>query len=62
MAEKIGDFLVRTGLMSKAQLDEVLKAQKGGDKRMFGDLAIWLGYINPDAIKRYTDYLKEADK
>jgi hypothetical protein len=39
----------------------VLLRQRRGDTRIFGEIAIELGYLNDDAIKRYVDYL-EAQK
>ena len=43
MAERIGDFLVRTGALQPPQVEAVMAAQKAGDKRTFGEIAIGLG-------------------
>jgi hypothetical protein len=43
MAERIGDYLVRTGAMQQPQTHAVIAAQKAGDTRAFGDSAIALG-------------------
>jgi len=59
MTERIGDFLVKIGAMKLHQVEDVLRAQKAGDKRRFGEIAIELHYINDDAIKRYVDYLEK---
>ena len=59
MAERIGDFLVKIEAMKPEQMEKVLQAQKAGDKRRFGEIAIELRYINDDAIKRYVDYLEK---
>jgi hypothetical protein len=59
MTERIGDFLVRIGAMKSEQVEEVLRLQKAGDKRRFGEIAIELGYIRDDSIKRYVDYLEK---
>ena len=40
-------------------MEDVLRVQKAGDGRMFGEIAIELGYINDDAIRRYLDYLEK---
>ena len=53
--EPIGAFLVRIGAMQSWQVDDVLLAQKSGDSRMFGELAIALGYIDDTALKRYVE-------
>jgi hypothetical protein len=51
--EKIGEFLVRIDAMSQKQCDEVFKLQQNGDKRLFGEIAIELGYVDKEAIKQY---------
>jgi hypothetical protein len=53
--ERIGEGLIRIGAMTQDQVDEVLKIQNGGDKRLFGEIAIELGYIDDRAIKDYLD-------
>ena len=58
MAERIGDFLVRTGSMTHDQVEAVLQVQAAGDKRRFGEIAVALGYLSNDSIKRYVDYLE----
>jgi hypothetical protein len=55
--ERIGEFLVRIKAMTPEQVDEVLEAQKAGDKRRFGDVALELGFVQDNAIKRYVDFL-----
>ncbi len=56
MDNRIGEFLVQIGAMKRYQVDDVLRVQKEGDSRLFGEIAIELGYINDEAIKRYLDY------
>jgi hypothetical protein len=56
MENKIGEFLVRIGAMKQFQVDDVLRVQGQGDKRMFGEIAIELGYIDDAALQRYVDY------
>jgi len=59
MTEKIGDILVRIGAMQRRQVDDVLTKQAAGDRRMFGEIAIELGYIDDAALKRYVEYTGE---
>ncbi len=59
MAERIGDFLVRTGSMTRDQVEAVLRIQAAGDKRRFGEIAVTLGYLREDSLKRYVDYLEK---
>jgi len=53
--ERIGEGLVRIRAMTQDQVDHVLKIQDGGDKRLFGEIAIEFGYIDDQAIKAYLD-------
>ena len=55
MEERIGEALVRIGAMTPEQVDAILEVQKGGDKRLFGEIAIEKGFINDKAIKAYLD-------
>jgi len=55
MVERIGDGLVRIGAMLEEQRDSVLKMQDDGDKRMFGEIAIDLAFIDDKAILDYLD-------
>ena len=59
MTERIGDFLVKIGVMKPHQVEDILRVQQAGDKRRFGEIAIELHYINDDAVKRYVDYLEK---
>jgi hypothetical protein len=59
MANRIGDFLVKISAMSPEQVDHVLRLQQGGDSRIFGEIALELGYLNDDAIKRYVDHMEK---
>ena len=58
MEERIGEALVRIGAMTPEQVDQVLKLQKDGDNRLFGEIAIGEGFINDKAIKAYLDSRK----
>jgi hypothetical protein len=53
MAERMGDYLVRTGVMTQSQVEDVLRAQKAGDKRTFGEIATGLGYATKEAIDQF---------
>ena len=59
MPNRIGDFLVKIGAMNAEQVDHVLRLQAGGDSRIFGEIAVELGYLNDDAIKRYVDHMEK---
>lgn len=56
MAERIGDFLIRIGAMTAEQVAQVLAIQsqdKDDELRLFGEIAIELGYIDDEALARY---------
>lgn len=55
--ERIGEGLVRIGAIQQNQCDEILAAQKAGDKRLFGEIALAKNYINFDTL---INYLKTA--
>jgi hypothetical protein len=52
---KIGEFLVKIGAMKQWQVEDILIVQKSGDTRMFGELAISLGYIDDKALMKYVE-------
>lgn len=54
-ADKIGGFLVEIGAMKDWQVDHILHAQKAGDRRIFGEIAIALGYVDDAAVQRYME-------
>ena len=41
--------------MNQQQVQEILDAQKAGDNRMFGEIAIEFGYINDEVLKKYIE-------
>ena len=53
MAERIGDYLVRTGKLSQAQVEQVIGAQKAGDGRAFGEIAVGLGLVDKAAVDTF---------
>ena len=54
MAERNGDFLVRTGKLSQAQVEQVIGAQKAGDSRTFGEIAVGLGLVDKATISAFV--------
>lgn len=60
MEERIGEALVRIGAMKTYQVEDVLRLQKAGDSRLFGEIAIELGYIDDQAIRRYLETKQAA--
>ena len=62
MTEKIGEFLQRIGIINQQQVQEILDAQKAGDSRMFGEIAVEFGYINDEVLKKYIEAKAAWDK
>lgn len=58
MAERLGDGLIRVGAMTADQVQAVLAAQKAGDGRPFGELAVSLGLVSAEAVKKYLESVK----
>lgn len=57
--EKIGEGLVRVGEMTHDQVETVLTKQRRGDNRLFGEIAIDLGYVKVNSL---IDYLREIEE
>ena len=53
--EKIGEGLIRIGAMTRNQVNDVLRRQRGGDNRLFGEIACELGYVDDEAIQSYLN-------
>jgi len=62
MTEKIGNFLIDIQAIKTYQVEDVLRAQKAGDNRLFGEIAIEFGYINDDALRKYIEAEEEWRK
>ncbi len=59
MAEKIGEYLIRIGAMTRDQVSRVLELQAAGDQRRFGAIAQELRYITSyEKIRDFIDALK----
>jgi hypothetical protein len=39
--------------MRQAQVEEVIRVQKAGDKRTFGEIAVGLGLVSPMAVQAF---------
>lgn len=61
MSHKIGDFLVSIGAMDAQQVEEVLRVQREDEEpRMFGEIAIELGYIDDAVLRKYIEHKAEG--
>ncbi|TVR57786.1 MAG: hypothetical protein EA426_11350 [Spirochaetaceae bacterium] len=53
--ERIGEFLVKIGAMTSDQRNEILDIQKKEPNRLFGEIAVELGYINDAAVDAFLN-------
>jgi hypothetical protein len=60
--ERIGEFLLRIGVINEMQVQEILDIQKAGDSRLFGEIAIEFGYINDELLQKYIEAKAAWDK
>jgi hypothetical protein len=51
--DRIGEGLVRARLLTHDQVEEVLKIQRSGDERLFGEIAIDLAFMNDSSLTSY---------
>lgn len=51
--ERIGEFLVKIGAMTPEQRNEILDIQEKTPDRLFGEIAVELGYINDGAVDAF---------
>ena len=57
MAQKIGEFLVERGALSQSQVTIVINHQQSGDERLFGEIAMELGYLaDNEPIDKFLEY------
>jgi hypothetical protein len=52
---RIGGFLAAIGAMKAWQVEDVVLSQRRGDGRLFGEIAIGLGYVDDAALQLYVE-------
>ncbi|MFH0775584.1 MAG: hypothetical protein V2A53_08885 [bacterium] len=62
MSEKIGDMLVKNGMVSQSQLMRALREQKKSPGERLGHTLVRLGYIGRRAMVEFLDTQKVANK
>jgi anti-anti-sigma regulatory factor len=58
--KRIGEVLALFGFMTADQVEIVLSKQRAGDRRLFGEIALSLGLIEDNALRRYADYVDKS--
>ena len=52
--EKIGEFMIRIKALTREQVEDILRRQKEEEPdKLFGVLAVELGYLNEKALDEY---------
>jgi hypothetical protein len=62
MTERIGEFLLQIQAIKPYQVEDIIRMQKTGDTRLFGEIAIEFGYINDAALRKYIEAEEEWKK
>jgi hypothetical protein len=62
MTKRIGEFLIQIEAIKPYQVDDIIRIQKNGDTRLFGEIAIEFGYINDAALRKYVEAEEEWKK
>ena len=58
--EKIGEFMVRIGALTEEQVQDILKRQRELEPdKLFGRIAVDLGYLNDEALHLYVTSRKK---
>ena len=57
---RLGEFLVSIGAMTEDQVGEVLEAQEESPEKLFGQIAIEMGFINDEAVDAFLQHKREA--
>jgi len=52
--DRLGDMLLATGTVTRAQLDQVLEMQHTAPGRRIGDLLVNLGILAPEGLRRFV--------
>jgi hypothetical protein len=53
--ELIGQGLVKIGVLTSAQVEQILTIQRRDDERLFGEIAVDLDYTHDSTIREYLE-------
>ena len=59
--QKIGEILIKQGLITPQQLEEVLKMQSAGNKKRIGEILVELGAISKEELFEVLQYIYETE-
>jgi hypothetical protein len=55
----MGELLIAKGVLTAEQVKDILAAQKAGDPRKFGEIAVAKGLMEDGALNRFIDLLSQ---
>ncbi len=61
MTERIGDYFVRLEMLSFEQAERIMEVQKHHPERLFGEIALDLGYIDSTDLEDYEQYCRSGE-
>ena len=59
--ERIGDGLLRFGKLRREQIEQIVNAQDTGDARLFGELAVGLGFVTVGDLLYYLRDTQQSE-
>jgi len=59
--QRIGDVLLKKGLINSHQLEVAIKAQNNGDKRKLGRILVENGHLGKDKLNEILEYIYETE-
>ena len=57
--ELIGQGLVRARALTRSQVEQTLAIQRHDDERLFGEIAVDLGFTDEHTIREYLESLRK---
>ena len=59
--QRIGDILLKKGLVNNQQLEEAIKAQNAGDKRKLGKILVENGHLGREELNEILEFIYETE-
>ena len=59
--QRIGDILLKKGLVNNQQLEEAIKAQNDGDKRKLGKILVENGHLGKEELNEILEFIYETE-
>ena len=59
--QRIGDILLKKGLVNNQQLEEAIKTQNAGDKRKLGKILVENGHLGKEELNEILEFIYETE-